>query len=591
MDRRKAAAAMVGAFAVTTAVSAEQPSWYGAESILSWVSSDKSTKISAADARLVTRDTYTLEFVCYLGRFLLNFDQSCAAWWQQQQQTGFSEFVTSVEYGLLRYPGRDGAAALAKSLERQHGDDPEKRRHLALAFALLQAPVQPVDAITRLLQGVKVYDDIEDDDVPTTSDPPRRYARGGPRKRVDRLASLERFDNDPLALFPPSQIPVLNDRGIYEIKGLAPYMQRDTIVDADPDISSSATSDESPAVDVVEEAKKRPTLLRSTPGSVMAPKNTTSVFGSVGKQRVFRERTLDVGTYAFFAAAGAVGCALTHVGVVPLDVVKTRMQTDPTNDYKNTLDGMRKMAHREGWRSLSLGLGPTLVGYMWYGATVYPGFEFFTRCFTQYFPGDGYHAPIVLVSGALATIGACIGACPAEAVRIRVVAAPEKYAIAGGIPFISPTKRVFLENGLGAFYAGFRPLVVRQVIFGVVKFFFFDSLAEMIFTAAPHLRAFAVTRLLVAFVSGFVAGTFSSLVSQPADAILTYTNERSSVRPTEAAKTIWQDQGIRGFYKGALTRAMWSAAVISGQFAIYDLLKSFLGVSATDLTLFLDVQL
>ena len=535
--------------------SSRASSWYGAEGILSWVAADTATRISAADARALTRDTYTLEFVCYLGRFLLNFDASCANWWRENSKSNtFAEFVTSVEYGLLRYPGSEGARALAESLERQHGNDPEKRRHLALAFALLNANAQPVSVISRLLRGVPVVD-----------------GDGGSVSAV-LPANGDTFDSDPLALLPRSQIPVLNEAsGIYEIRGLAPYIGGPSKKALLPQQQQSSDVD---SFDKAHQTRN----------------SSVSVFGSSAKQRVFREKPLDVSTYGFFAAAGAVGCMLTHVGVVPLDVVKTRMQTDPTNDYANTFDGLFKLARKEGIGALSLGLGPTIVGYAWYGATVYPGFEFLTRCFATAFPGEGFHAPIVLLSGALATIGACVGACPAETVRIRVVADPEKYAT-GRIPFLSPAKRVLTEDGLGAFYAGFRPLVVRQVIFGVVKFFFFDTLAEMIFTAAPHLRAFVLSRLFVAFVSGFVAGTFSSLVSQPADAILTYTNERNDVNPTQAARNIWKKDGLTGFYKGALTRAMWSASVISGQFAIYDLLKSFLGVSARDLTLFLDVQL
>ena len=42
---------------------------------------------------------------------------------------------------------------------------------------------------------------------------------------------------------------------------------------------------------------------------------------------------------------------------------------------------------------------------------------------------------------------------------------------------------------------------------------------------------------------------------------------------------------------GALARCAWSGLVISGQFAIYDVLKSLFAVAGPDLTLHLDLAL
>lgn len=72
-----------------------------------------------------------------------------------------------------------------------------------------------------------------------------------------------------------------------------------------------------------------------------------------------------------------------------------------------------------------------------------------------------YHAPLVILAGALATIIACLGVCPAEAVRIRMVARQE--------PFTATLTRVAEEDGLSSLYDGFPPLLVRQVLFGMVS--------------------------------------------------------------------------------------------------------------------------
>lgn len=69
---------------------------------------------------------------------------------------------------------------------------------------------------------------------------------------------------------------------------------------------------------------------------------------------------------------------------------------------------------------LMQGFGPTLAGYLWYGISVYPGYELFKRLFMQLVgPLNAalFRVPLVLAAGAAATCIACIGVCPAEVSR------------------------------------------------------------------------------------------------------------------------------------------------------------------------------
>lgn len=63
------------------------------------------------------------------------------------------------------------------------------------------------------------------------------------------------------------------------------------------------------------------------------------------------------------------------------------------------------------------GFGPTMTGYLWYGITVYPGYELFKRLFIELLgPINAglFRVPLVLAAGASSTFFACIGVCPAE---------------------------------------------------------------------------------------------------------------------------------------------------------------------------------
>lgn len=56
-----------------------------------------------------------------------------------------------------------------------------------------------------------------------------------------------------------------------------------------------------------------------------------------------QERSLTAVDFALFAACGAVGCTSTHTMVIPLDVVKTRLQTNP-GSYEGLAEGVVTIA-------------------------------------------------------------------------------------------------------------------------------------------------------------------------------------------------------------------------------------------------------
>lgn len=52
---------------------------------------------------------------------------------------------------------------------------------------------------------------------------------------------------------------------------------------------------------------------------------------------------------------------------------------------------------------------------------------------------------------------------------------------------------------------------------------------------------------------------------------------------------IVKERGIQGLFLGLQSRIVWSGAIISGQFLLYDVCKTALHVSVDDLRVFLDV--
>jgi solute carrier family 25 phosphate transporter 3 len=78
----------------------------------------------------------------------------------------------------------------------------------------------------------------------------------------------------------------------------------------------------------------------------------------------------------------------------------------------------------------------------------------------------------------------------------------------------------------------------------MMKFLVFDYFADFVFDLQPALAERVETQLLVSLISGAVAGVASSIISQPADSILTRMNQkegRASFFST--ALENWEDQG------------------------------------------------
>jgi len=73
---------------------------------------------------------------------------------------------------------------------------------------------------------------------------------------------------------------------------------------------------------------------------------------------------------------GILSCGLTHTAVVPLDVVKCKMQVYPEK-YKGLVSGIKLVLKEEGGAGLRVGWAPTLIGYSAQGAFKFGLYEFF----------------------------------------------------------------------------------------------------------------------------------------------------------------------------------------------------------------------
>jgi solute carrier family 25 phosphate transporter 3 len=300
--------------------------------------------------------------------------------------------------------------------------------------------------------------------------------------------------------------------------------------------------------------------------------------------------------YARYAVAGGACCMATHTVLVPLDVVKTRLQI--SKSYHGVLDAFLKISKQEGPKALFLGIGPTFIGYSVQGAFKFGFFEFFKKKAVDKLgveTAKKYNMPIYMTASTMSEVLATTALCPWEALRIRMVGQPNVYGKSGVIRSFS---MIYSQEGLGGFYKGLGPILCKQVPYTVTQLTVFSKVVDYMYSSAiPNL--FGLTKdqmspsqqLSTSVVCGVIAGIASSYASHPADTILSRINVKPETVITESGEavqkprtvsSIVKELGFRGMWLGAGTRAAMVSLLSAGMFLIYDSVKLAVGLPTSN---------
>jgi solute carrier family 25 phosphate transporter 3 len=297
------------------------------------------------------------------------------------------------------------------------------------------------------------------------------------------------------------------------------------------------------------------------------------------------EKVYDLMYYLKGALAGGICCGVTHAGLCPVDVVKTRIQLDPVKYNQGFIGGFRQVIGAEGVGALATGLGPTAVGYFIQGWFKFGGVEFFKINMAQSMGEEKawqYRTGIYLTAAACAEFIADIFLCPLEATRIRLVSNPEF-----GSGLFDAAPKILAQDGLiKGFYSGFGPILFKQVPYTMAKFAVQGAAAEAIYTAAgiDVKTASSNTKLSVSLGSGVIAGVAAAIISHPADTLLSLINKSEGAGGEGSIPTrLMRLANEVGFKKLCLTglgaRCVMIGSLTAGQFGIFDIVMEATGAS------------
>mmetsp|Transcript_133652 Transcript_133652/g.243261 ORF Transcript_133652/g.243261 Transcript_133652/m.243261 type:complete len:315 (-) Transcript_133652:77-1021(-) len=280
------------------------------------------------------------------------------------------------------------------------------------------------------------------------------------------------------------------------------------------------------------------------------------------------------------ALCGGLCCSITHGGLCPVDVVKTRIQLDPVTYNQGLIGGFRQVIAAEGAGALATGLGPTAMGYFIQGWFKFGGFEFFKISFAKQL-GDqqawNYRNAIYLGASACAEFIADIFLCPLEAARIRQVS--DKEFAKGTIEAVT---KLFQMEGLAGWYSGFVPILFKQIPYTMAKFAVQGAAAEKIYGMLPDRKTLGRgTKMGVSLASGTIAGVAAAIISHPADTLLSKINKKGAGGEGGMVTRLGRIASEIGFVKlcttGLAPRCVMIGTLTAGQFLIFDTLMPIMG--------------
>lgn len=280
---------------------------------------------------------------------------------------------------------------------------------------------------------------------------------------------------------------------------------------------------------------------------------------------------------------GVLACGLTHTAVTPLDVVKCNMQVDPAR-YKSLPQGLSLVASEQGASALVKGWLPTFIGYSLQGFAKFGFNEVFKDAYANMLGEENsvkYRGFMWAAASGSAEFFADILLCPLEMIKVKVQTSPTgTFPVGFGEAFAKMnSNRADFSFPFGSLV----PLWSRQIPYTIAKFVGFEFVVEMFYSKVftePRDTYSKTTQLGITFASGYLAGIFCAIISQPADNIVSQMGKTEN--KGRGFGELAAEQGVKRLFFGGLgTRIIMIGTLTGLQWYIYDAWKTFAGLGTS----------
>ncbi|XP_061367362.1 mitochondrial phosphate carrier protein 1, mitochondrial-like [Gastrolobium bilobum] len=275
--------------------------------------------------------------------------------------------------------------------------------------------------------------------------------------------------------------------------------------------------------------------------------------------------------YGLCFLGGMLSSGPTHLAITPLDVLKVHMQVNPIK-YNSIVTGLATLWKEEGPYALWRGWSGKLFGYGVQGGFKYGLYEYFKKLNSDLFVG--YNRDFIFFLSSLsAQVLADVALAPFEAVKVRVQVQPNfAKGLTDGFPIVYKTE------GLAGFYRGLIPLWSRNVPFNIVMFTTFEHSVDLIYSNIMHRRkedCSTAQQLGVTCLAAYTAGAVGTVISNPADNVMTSLYNKKAQSLMQAIKSI----GFANLFTRSLpVRMALLGPVVTLQWFFYDTTKVLCGL-------------
>ncbi|KAK1744380.1 mitochondrial carrier protein [Skeletonema marinoi] len=183
---------------------------------------------------------------------------------------------------------------------------------------------------------------------------------------------------------------------------------------------------------------------------------------------------------------------------------------------------------------------------------------------------SNFEIPLIIASAATSGFICCFILAPFDAIRVRTVAQPDYADNIFGV-----VSRMIQEEGLASLFSAVPVWFLKEVPYNV---------------AYPVAREDIRLSLLVSLVGGTLGGIAATIVSNPADVVVSELKKaKTDISPFEAVDILLKRSGPAAFAKGIQLRMIFYSLLVSLQFLLYDAIRLALGVGTDDMKLYLNV--
>jgi hypothetical protein len=251
--------------------------------------------------------------------------------------------------------------------------------------------------------------------------------------------------------------------------------------------------------------------------------------------------------------AGGVGASLNVTVGLPFEVVKVRLQTNPTG-YSGLWSTLTSIVRQEGVLTLWSGMSPALVSSLIENSVLFAANGLLRRGYaraTDHETTRSFSFWEEFCIGGLSGVFSGTAITPAEVLRVNQQHMEQK----AGSNMYTLSRDMLRSGGLGGLFRGLVPTLCRDVPYCMIQFSLFNTLHKRIAVQGHKPTA------LELFTMGGIAGSGAWMVIFPMDTIKSrcqvdavngrFTGLWDGVKQTYATgRGILQKEGVLKMYRG-----------------------------------------